>query len=278
MDANADTDTDAETDTGERQIAPGAERENDNGRTGRAAPAPRGIEQPRLQVSGTQVAAGALASVSAAVVASHFGTAGTVAGTGLASVVTTVGAAVYSAGLRRTSARLRQTGSLLPIPPIRPALPRTRLDRWRAWLRQRRWGVAAGGGLVFVLALALVTLVELVGQRPLSGIVDRDASGTTSIGSVARGENDPGGGDGSDGGDDRSPSGTSTSTSTIPGTSTSTPSSSPPEGESGMEPPDTSGSSTTTSPRTPTSSAEPPTTTAPEPPASGDQSTPTSAG
>jgi hypothetical protein len=209
--------------------------------------------------------------VSAAVVASHFGTAGTVAGTGVASVVSTVGAAVYSTGLRRTSARLRQTGSLLPLPPIRPALPRTRLDRWRAWLRQRRWGVAAGVGLVFVLALALVTLVELVGQRPMSGIVDRDSSGTTSIGSVARGENDPGGDDNSD---DRSPSGTSTTTSSVPDTSTSTPSSSPPEGESGTEPPGTSGSSTTTS----TSSAESPTTTAPEPPASTDQSTPTSAG
>jgi hypothetical protein len=276
MDTNADTDT--ETDTGERQIAPGAERGNGNGRSGRAEPAPPGIERPRLEVSGTQVAAGALASVSAAVVASHFGTAGTVAGTGVASVVTTVGAAVYSAGLRRTSARLRQTGSLLPIPPIRPALPRTRLDRWRAWLRQRRWGVAAGVGLVFVLALALVTLVELVGQRPMSGIVDRDSSGTTSIASVARGENDPGGSDGDDDSDDRSPSGTSTTTSTVPGTSTSTPSSSPPEGESGTEPPGTSGSSTTTSTRTPTSSAESPTTTAPEPPGSTDQSTPTSAG
>lgn len=255
-----------DADTKDKQIAPGTERGDGDGR---AEPKPPPGERPRLEVSGTQVVAGALASVSAAVVASYFGTAGTVAGTATASVVTTIGGALYSVGLRRTSARLRQTGSVLPIPPIRPALPRTRLDRWRAWMRQRRWGLAAGVGLVFVLALAVVTLVELVGQRPLSGIAHGNPAGTTSIGSIARGENDPGNGDEPD---DPSPAGTTTTTVPDGTTTTTTPSTSTPTSSPG-----TSGPSTTTSPST-TTTAESPTTTAAEPPETTDQSTPTSAG
>ena len=50
------------------------------------------------------MAAGALAAVSAAVVASLFGVAGTVIGAAVASVVSTVGAALYGESLRRTNA------------------------------------------------------------------------------------------------------------------------------------------------------------------------------
>ncbi len=57
------------------------------------------------------MAAGALAAVSAAVVASLFGVAGTVIGAAVASVVSTVGAALYSESLRRTNAQLRRAGS-----------------------------------------------------------------------------------------------------------------------------------------------------------------------
>src|SRR4051812_11721851 len=48
------------------------------------------------RLSPVQVLAGALAAVSAAVIASLFGVAGTVVGAAVASVVSTVGAAIYS--------------------------------------------------------------------------------------------------------------------------------------------------------------------------------------
>src|SRR3954466_16143067 len=62
----------------------------------------------RVQLSAVQVAASALASVSAAVVASLFGVAGTVIGAGLVAVVSTTGSAIYSASMKRTSSQLRR--------------------------------------------------------------------------------------------------------------------------------------------------------------------------
>jgi hypothetical protein len=245
----------------EQQIAPGAELGAGGGRAESDSDEPSTpVAKPRLEVSGTQVAAGALASVSAAVVASYFGTAGTMIGTAVASVVTTVGGAFYSVGLRRTGAKLRQTGAVLPIPPIRPALPRTRMDRWRAWLRQRRWGVAAGVGLVFVLALAVVSLIELVGQRPLSGMTGSDSSGTTSIGRVVSGDSD------SDSGDQ--PDATTSTTTTMPDGTTPSTTTTVPDAEPEPETPTSSASSTTTL------AEDGPTTTGAEPPAQTDQSTP----
>ena len=235
--------------------------EPDRSEEPRAAP-PR----PRLEVSGTQVAAGALASVSAAVVASLFGAAGTVIGAGVASVVSTVGSAVYGVWIRHTGAKLRQTQGVLPFHPTLPSIPRGRIERWRAWLSQRRWGVLAGVGLVFVATMAVVTLVEAVGQRPLSSIAGRDSSGATSIGAVVRGD--------SDGDDSDSDSPDSSSTTTTPGDdspSSSTASTSPDVESEPSDSPDSSASTSTSTP-------EVPTTTAPEPPASTDQSPPTSAG
>ena len=68
-------------------------------------PRPAPAQPPRrLPLSPAQVAASALAAVSSAVVASFLGVAGTVIGAALASVVSTVSAALYSASLRRTIA------------------------------------------------------------------------------------------------------------------------------------------------------------------------------
>jgi hypothetical protein len=220
---------------------------------------------PRLEVSGTQVVAGALASVSAAVVASLFGAAGTLIGAAVASVVTTVGSAVYGLWFRHTGDKLRQAQGVLPF--TRPSIPRGRIERGRAWLRERRSGVLAGAGLVFVATMAVVTLVEVVGQRPLSGIAEREPSGTTSIGAIVRGDGD---GSGSDS-DDQSPDSTSTTTPGDGSPSSSTDSSSP-SVEAG-EPSDAPDSVSTS-----TSTPEASSTTAAEPPASTDESSPTPGG
>jgi hypothetical protein len=239
---------------------------------------PRGSSpRSRLEVSGTQVAAGALASMSAAVVASLFGAAGTLIGAAVASVVTTVGSAVYGVWIRHTGAKLRQTQGVLPFRPtlatLRP-LPRGRIERWRAVLSRRRWGLLAGVGLVFVATMGFVTLVETVGQRPLSSIAGHDSSGATSIGAVVRGDSDGNDSDSESNSDsdDQSPDTTPTTT---PGDSGTSPSSSSPSSDAGGDDPsDAPDPSATTS----TSTAESPSSTAPEPPASTDQSPPTSAG
>ncbi|HEX6238604.1 MAG TPA: hypothetical protein VFZ68_15490, partial [Acidimicrobiales bacterium] len=57
---------------------------------------------PRLELSGTQVLASGLASLTAAVVASVFGVAGTVIGAAMVGVVWTLGSAVYRYWIGRT--------------------------------------------------------------------------------------------------------------------------------------------------------------------------------
>src|SRR3954465_9738705 len=64
---------------------------------------PRGIG-----LSPVQVAASALAAVSSAVLLSFFGVAGTLIGAALASIVSTVGASLYSASMKKTNDQLRR--------------------------------------------------------------------------------------------------------------------------------------------------------------------------
>jgi hypothetical protein len=284
------------------------------GATQRSEPAASG----RLEVSGTQVAASVLASVSAAVVASFFGVAGTIMGAAVVSVVATIGSATYSLGIRRTQHRLQKLQELRPVRPF----PSLRAEReggrdadpgrdagpddapvtvegaddapeggWRVWLGERRWGVAAGVALVFVISLVSVTLLELAGDRALS----RDSSGSarTSIGALVFGDDDSDddtgpsddadteADDGSGGTDDSDPATPSdsgsrdTTTSTQPGGTTSTTGTDP--GADGGEPaPSTSTTSTTapTDPATPTTvpdgqAARPPAPTTAEPAPAG---------
>jgi hypothetical protein len=156
-------------------------------------------------VNGIQVCAGTLASVSGAAVASVFGVAGTVAGAAVGSVIATVAGAVYTHGLQQTGEKLQQHPTVRQwweprrsmaaprsstddnSPPSAPAGPDER-PAWREWLAERRWGVVVATGGVFVLSLLLITAVELIGQRPISGNHDR---GSTSIGSLLGGSEDP---------------------------------------------------------------------------------------
>lgn len=153
-------------------------------------------EKPgRLQLSPVQVAAGALAAVSSAVVLSFFGVAGTVIGAAMASIVSTVGSALYSLSLNRTSEQLRRAREQLGARTAQPArtaedaatqvLP-AHLDPRRAPAPRRRrvrWPRAAGYAVVvFAVAMAVVTSIELVGQRPVSALVggtDTSSSRTT---------------------------------------------------------------------------------------------------
>lgn len=86
---------------------------------------PSAPEPPaRLQVSFTQVVATALAAITATIVASFFGVAGTVIGAAISSVMSVVGTAVYSHSLRKTRERMREVVPVavrrVPRPPNFP--------------------------------------------------------------------------------------------------------------------------------------------------------------
>lgn len=77
-------------------------------------------DRPQLNVA--QVAGGALAAVTSAVIASRFGLGGTLIGAALASIVSTIGAALYSHAFRRTGSKVRD---LIDEPPgVARKLPR----------------------------------------------------------------------------------------------------------------------------------------------------------
>jgi hypothetical protein len=157
------------------------------------------------RVTIAQVAASALAAVTATVTLSWLGSVGTIVGAAIASVVTVVGNAVYTRSIRHTQDRvltLRQTilppasGSVPstasptvphpePATEFSPTPGATRLQ-W-PWLWPRlvaRYGrtrmLVAVTVLLFVGILATVTVVELAAGKPLSDLLrGRPATGTS---------------------------------------------------------------------------------------------------
>jgi hypothetical protein len=163
----------------------------------------------RPDINLAQVAASALAAVSAAVVASFLGVGGTVLGAALGSTVATVAGAVYAHTFRQARDRLTETRVLAVVTRARtaqgepgpgdvPVIERDRttdgtapayaesgslltaegelLDvadprrpRWMSWKTALLVAVAA-----FVLALVAISVIELTIGRPISG-----GSGTT---------------------------------------------------------------------------------------------------
>lgn len=78
----------------------------------------------KIELSGAQVAGGALASVTAAFLGSHLGVAGTVFGAGMTSVIITVGGALYQRSLEKTKTKLENTKDKANPAAARAALKR----------------------------------------------------------------------------------------------------------------------------------------------------------
>jgi hypothetical protein len=150
-------------------------------------------KEKKSGLSAVQLTAGALAAVSSAVVASFFGVAGTLIGAAVASVISTVSATVYSQSLQGTNERLRRVREhVTHRTPVREATetpetavlpahldPRSEPAR-RFRIRWPRVAVYAIG--VFVLAMGIVTGIELIGQRPVSALVGvAETSRTTTL-------------------------------------------------------------------------------------------------
>lgn len=143
---------------------------------------------PRFELNVIQLIAGALAAVTAAVVSSFFGVGGTVIGAGIASLVATLGAAVYTHSIRRTQARLLGAKQSPPVPGVYlpgqrpgPRPHRRSAIRWQT--------VAVSAVLVFGLAMTAITGVEAAAGKSLWALVTNHSArsgGSTTIGDLAQ--------------------------------------------------------------------------------------------
>lgn len=166
-------------------------------------------------LSPAQVAAAALAAVTAAFLCSTLGVYGTVVGAGLLSVVTTVGSELFMRSLERTRAaaqlvagrrKRRERQADLDKTVYLPAPSREQLDEYaamhqarertrvlassgeaenarerRQWWRRRGPVLAATSALAFVIGMLVVTGYEGVTGKALSG------DGSTTVSSIVRG-------------------------------------------------------------------------------------------
>jgi hypothetical protein len=235
------------------------------------------------QLSATQIAAGALAAVSSAVVASFFGLAGTLIGAALASVISTVSAALYSSSLKKTNEKLRRargqlTGRQSPVEETRVApaaadTPATQvlpahLDPRRAPARRSRprWTkVAVYAAAVFVVAMGIVTGIELIGQKPVSALVGgTQTSQETTIGAITNASS-------SSSSDEQQDEDPSSPTTTAPATETSAPATGSDEESTSDEDEDGTSDGDETGSATPTRTSEAEPTTGSEPTDSSEQ-------
>lgn len=160
---------------------------------------------PRLGITPAQVAGSALAAISGAVVASWFGTTGTIIGAAAASMIATIGTEAYTWSLRRTGHAVRSqavrarrrttppTGADEPPdqevgeppdeevgePPDQEAdePPDEETDDRRfPWPR-----VAVATAVVLLMALGAVTAFEAVTGRPVSSLLGRGNDSGTSL-------------------------------------------------------------------------------------------------
>lgn len=130
---------------------------------------------PKFELSAVQLIAGCLAAITAAVLASFFGVAGTVIGTALGSIVGTAGTAIYSHSIRRTRARLHGLSSH-DDGNSRPS--------WMHLTRANWLTIGVAAAIAFVIAMAFITGVEARVHRTLASIVagKSGGNGTTSVG------------------------------------------------------------------------------------------------
>ncbi|MFJ8435595.1 hypothetical protein ACIQ9P_30285 [Kitasatospora sp. NPDC094019] len=156
----------------------------------------------RIDLSGTQVAASALATVVGAVLASELGVYGTILGAAVVSIGATTGGALFQHLFRRTGEQLRGAvdrasgpgqlvNGLRQAPdrtdPADPATPPGSAE-WsepRVVRARRRWGwktYAAVSALVFTVAMVPILAFELATGRPVSATVQGESGTGTSLG------------------------------------------------------------------------------------------------
>ena len=173
---------------------------------------------PKLDLTVTQVVASSLAAVSAAVASSKLGVGGTLMGAAAASVVATVGSAVYSHSIATTKARLRTATTLRPsahAPSAAPTAdaaapvgvgsgagdpeatlvlpaelsPPPEADEREGLFSGLRWGrLVVAMVAVFALAFGYLTIAEIGLGRSIAAVLNGEERGGTTISRVV----DPG--------------------------------------------------------------------------------------
>ncbi len=213
-----------------------------------------------MEFSATKILAGALAAVTAATIASYFGVEGTLIGAGLASIVATVGTAIYDRSLSSSKAWMRRSlvrpaqgdepvgseGEPVGTEPV-PARPGGRsLPAAGGSIRWQR--VAAAGAIVFALALGTITAIEATANRPIASLLGAQPTHgqRTSVGAVLGGRGGTQGQNGS--------GATSTSTTAAPAGSATT------QPQGAVPPTTAAGGSGTPTSTTPTTTTAPSTT------------------
>ncbi|MEU7904450.1 hypothetical protein [Actinoplanes sp. NPDC049118] len=140
----------------------------------------------------SKVIAGTLAAVTAAVIGSFLGVAGTLAGAAVASVVGSLGTEIYQRSLNRGAKRL---GAIAPTfvkvpaavgtPPVAAATKQESPSHTVPPRGNIRWRhVAAAAAALFVLAMGSLTMFELMTGRSVASTVGTTSSSTTSVGSI----------------------------------------------------------------------------------------------
>lgn len=146
----------------------------------------------RMELSVAQVAGSALAAVAAAVLASKLGVYGTILGAGVVSVVATAGGTVFQHLFRRTGEQIKEVRvqvqtrppgrrrSAEPGAPPQAAptgeygAPTTHGTRLRGRRRHALGALAA-----FVVAMGVITGIEMFSGGPVSNVWGEERSGTT---------------------------------------------------------------------------------------------------
>lgn len=181
-----------------------------------------------LEIDWLRAVAGALAAVASAFLLSFLGAAGTIIGAAIGSLIVTISSAVFAEGLatsRRTLAKAQESAarkvgvaqaevrraeratdtsahdSHLEYADERLAAAQGELDAvragaqvsWRERLRALPWRqVLLAAGALFLVAVVLITALELAAGRSVSSITGGSGGGRTTIGDVG----DRGGGSG----------------------------------------------------------------------------------
>ena len=145
-------------------------------------------ERIRSGIDIPKTIAGTLAAVSAAVVGSYLGVAGTLVGAAVASIVGSVGTEIYQRWINRGSQKIKSTFVTAPAavgtPPV-AAAEEPPSEELEALPRTIRWGrVAVIAGALFVLAMGLLTAFELITHKTVADAVGNKSGGTTTVSSL----------------------------------------------------------------------------------------------
>ena len=138
-----------------------------------------------------KVLAGTLAAVSAAVVGSFLGVAGTLVGAAVASIVGSIGTEIYERSLKHGAKKLQTLAPTFITAPAAIGTPEVAAATEQdspshtvpepARKVQIRWGrIAAAAAGVFVLSMGAITVYEWVSGEPIAAAVGAsNAKGTT---------------------------------------------------------------------------------------------------